>query len=129
MQETRGGSIELQKPSFNVPSGKRNRSEIRTIALIVKRYPIPVFAILGLVMGAILQLGFAEPDLARWVWYGTLIVGGAPIVWSTFRGMLHRQFASDVVAMLAIIAAILMDQAFAGVVVVLMQSGGEAIED
>ena len=31
--------------------------------------------------------------------------------------------------MLAIIAAILMDQAFAGVVVVLMQSGGEAIED
>ena len=42
--------------------------------------------------------------------------------------MLRGKFASDIIAMLAIIAAILLDQAFAGVIVVLMQSGGEAIE-
>jgi heavy metal translocating P-type ATPase len=42
--------------------------------------------------------------------------------------MLKGRFASDIVAMLAIIAAILLDQAFAGVVIVLMQSGGEAVE-
>lgn len=108
---------------------KSHRGYIRSTARLARRYPIPFFAITGLIVGAILQLAFAQPSLARWVWYGTLIVGGAPIVWSTFQGMLRKQFASDVVAMLAIIAAILMDQAFAGVVVVLMQSGGEAIED
>ncbi len=43
--------------------------------------------------------------------------------------MFQGKFASDVVAMLAIMAAVLMDQAFAGVIVVLMQSGGETIED
>ena len=43
-------------------------------------------------------------------------------------GMFHGRFASDIVAMLAIITAAIMDQAFAGAIVVLMQSGGEAIE-
>jgi heavy metal translocating P-type ATPase len=107
----------------------RETHSIISLAQIIRRYPIPFFAILGLTSGAILQLGFGDPSLARWVWYATLVIGGAPIVWGTFRGMLRKHFASDVVAMLAIIAAILMDQAFAGVVVVLMQSGGEAVED
>ncbi len=96
---------------------------------MARRYPIPVFAIAGLLAGTVLEFALAEPALARWVWYATLVIGGAPIVWGTLRGMLRGQFAADIVAMLAIIAAILMDQAFAGAVVVLMQSGGEAIED
>ncbi len=43
--------------------------------------------------------------------------------------MLHRRFASDIVALLAIVAAILMNNAFPGLVIVLMQSGGKALED
>src|SRR5579864_4406494 len=96
---------------------------------MIRRYPIPFFAILGLLVGIILQLPLSQPNIGSLAWYVTLVVGGIPIVWKTLRGMLHKQFAADVVAMLAIIAAILLDQAFAGVIVVLMQSGGEAIED
>lgn len=105
------------------------KSALRTYLRIARRYPIPTYSVIGLIAGAITQVAFSEPTVARWVWYATLIVGGAPIVWSTLGGMLRGHFAADVVAMLAIIAAILMDQAFAGTVVVLMQSGGEAIED
>ena len=43
--------------------------------------------------------------------------------------MLHRRFASDVVALLAIVVAILMNNAFPGLIIVLMQSGGKALED
>ena len=89
----------------------------------VRRYPIPFLAISGLALGGIFQLISLQPGTARLLWYGTLILGGAPIVYSTFRDMLRKHFASDVVAMLAIVAAVAMDQAFAGVVVVLMQSG------
>jgi heavy metal translocating P-type ATPase len=96
---------------------------------LARHYPIPIFALAGLLTGAILQFGFTDPVTASRVWLGTLVLGGAPIVLKTLRGMLRGQFAADVVAMLAIIAAVLMDQAFAGVVIVLMQSGGEAIED
>jgi heavy metal translocating P-type ATPase len=128
MQSTTDASTYQESPPTTGAVGKR-RLTSGSIGRIIRRYPIPFFAISGLVAGAILQLVINEPSLARWTWYGTLIIGGAPIVWSTFRGMLHKRFASDVVAMLAIIAAILMDQAFAGVIVVLMQSGGESIED
>ena len=105
------------------------KSTLKNSFRIARRYPIPTYSLIGLIAGAIFQIALSEPYLARWAWYATLIVGGAPIVWSTLGGMLRGHFAADVVAMLAIIAAILMDQAFAGTVVVLMQSGGEAIED
>ncbi len=58
----------------------------------------------------------------------TLILGGLPIVFQTAKGIFKGEFASDIVAMLAIITAVIMGQAFAGAVVVLMQSGGEALE-
>ena len=93
-----------------------------------RAYPIPVLALVGLLLGGIVFLVLRQPSTANWIWYATLIVGGLPLVWDTLRGMLRGKFASDIIAMLAIIAAILLDQAFAGVIVVLMQSGGEAIE-
>jgi heavy metal translocating P-type ATPase len=43
--------------------------------------------------------------------------------------MLHHRFASDIVALLAIVVAILMNDAFPGLVIVIMQSGGKALED
>ncbi len=95
----------------------------------LKAYPIPLFALLGLLSGAVAQWGFGRPDLGEGIWLATLAIGGAPLVWNTLRGMLRGQFASDVVAMLAIVAALVMDEPFAGVIVVLMQSGGEALEN
>jgi heavy metal translocating P-type ATPase len=70
-----------------------------------------------------------RPDGARWIWFGTLIIAGAPVVYRTSLGMLHGKFAADVVAMLAIVTAVLTDEAFAGVIVVLMQTGGEAVDN
>jgi heavy metal translocating P-type ATPase len=58
-----------------------------------------------------------------------LVIGGVPIVLETIKGILHGRFASDIVAMLAIITAILTNEAFPGVIIVIMQSGGKALED
>ena len=101
---------------------------LHRIWTFLKQYPIPVFALLGLVLGVVFRFGFHSNDISEKIWLATLIVGGVPIIYKTVKGMLHGQFASDIVAMLAIITAILTEQAFAGAVVVLMQSGGEAIE-
>jgi len=92
-------------------------------------YPIPIFAALGLLVGAVVRFAFHNPAIAEWIWYGTLAIGGLPIVYKTVKGMLKGEFASDVVAMLAIVTALFMGQAFAGAVIVLMQSGGEALEN
>lgn len=94
----------------------------------LKNYPIPVFALTGIFIGIFVRFGFGQPKYADWIWLFILVIGGAPIVYKTIKGMIKGQFASDVVAMLAIVTAAILDQAFAGAVVVLMQSGGEAIE-
>lgn len=77
-------------------------------------------AAIGLVLGLVLR--------SDAVFLGTLLVGGVPLVFQTLRGMVRGRFAADVVAMLAIVTAFLLGQYFAGAVIVLMQSGGEALE-
>jgi heavy metal translocating P-type ATPase len=99
------------------------------LAGMVRAYPLPVFALAGMLIGGVLALAFDGWGDARLVWYFTLIVGGAPVVIKTIRGILNRKFAADIVAMLAIVTAIATDEAFAGVVIVLMQTGGEAFDD
>ena len=99
------------------------------LLLFIRRYPIPIFAIVGLLIGTVSYLTSKTPGLAEWIWLTTLILGGAPIVWDTIRGMFRGHFASDIVAMLAIITAILANEALPGVVIVIMQSGGKALED
>jgi heavy metal translocating P-type ATPase len=99
------------------------------ILVFLKRYPIPVFALIGLVSGIICHWFINQPDLGHWIWLVTLIIGGTPIILATVRNMMHRHFAADIVAMLAIITAILSNEALPGVVIVIMQSGGKALED
>ncbi len=95
----------------------------------VRDNPIPFIALIGLALGALLRFGAGRSDLADVLWLATLVIGGAPVVYETIKGMLKGNFASDVVAMLAIITAVLTQEYFAGVIIVLMQSGGEALEN
>ena len=62
------------------------------------------------------------------VWSTGLALTGIPVVWHTLRGVAAGRFAADLVAMLAIVAALLLGEPLAGLIVVLMQTGGEALE-
>ncbi len=94
----------------------------------VKLYPLPAIVGGGLVAGVVAHLVFRTPGVAQWIFLATLLTGGGPLVLQTVRGMLRGRFASDIVAMLAIVTALLLGQYFAGAVIALMQSGGEALE-
>src|SRR6476661_4314220 len=94
----------------------------------LKSNPVPLVALVGVVGGAILRWPLANPEASDWVLLAALVVGGAPLVWHTLVNMARGHFASDVVATLAIVGAVVMDEPFAGLIVVLMQSGGEALD-
>jgi heavy metal translocating P-type ATPase len=94
----------------------------------LQRYPVAVLAATGLAAGLVIQFLFRDPVLARRVFFVTLALGGTPLVARTLWGMAHGRFAADVVAMLAIVGAVVFREPFAGAVIVLMQSGGEALE-
>lgn len=89
---------------------------------------LPLFALLFLAAGTACIL---IPGASEWrdhFWFAGLVLCGVPVAWRTAREMLKGNFASDVVAMLAIVGAIALGQPLAGLVVVLMQTGGEALE-
>ena len=53
---------------------------------------------------------------------------GTPLLVRTALGVVRGRFAADLVAALAVAAAMVLDQPFAGLIIVLMQTGGEALE-
>ncbi len=57
-----------------------------------------------------------------------LVLLGLPVITRTVRGMFWGHFASDIVATLAIVGAVVLQQPIAGLVIVLMQTGGELLE-
>lgn len=89
---------------------------------------LPAAAIIALAAGLIARLWPSGGALSRRIWMIGLIVTGAPVVLRSLREVFRGQFATDLVAMLAIIGSVALGQPFAGLVIVLMQSGGEALE-
>ncbi len=78
-------------------------------------------------------------DLGRWLsgrgltlaelpLVAMLALGGLPLVWSLLRGLCAGTFGSDLLAGISIVTSILLGEYLAGALVVLMLSGGEALE-
>lgn len=92
------------------------------------KYVVPAAALAVLVAGWILgRRGAAEAGAA--VWMAGLAVTGLPIVVRTAAGVVRGQLAADIVASLSIVGALVLQYPVAGLVIVLMQSGGEALEE
>lgn len=90
-------------------------------------------ALLATATLAVIATGLAfRPVSAIWaagIWLAGLVATGAPIVWRTILETRHGRWATDVVAMLAIVGAVVLREPLAGLVIVLMRSGGEALEE
>ena len=84
-------------------------------------------ALLGILVHLVLRLtaGDGWRDLPLWL---ALAWGGIPLVAGLVRKALRREFGSDLLAGISIVAATLLEEYLAGALVVLMLSGGEALE-
>ncbi|WP_309671813.1 heavy metal translocating P-type ATPase [Gemmatimonas sp.] len=89
---------------------------------------LPAAALVFLVAGTLTPVVASADPWRNRVWFAGLLLTGIPVAWRTFAGLLRGEFAADVVAMLAIAGSILLGQPLAGLVVVLMQTGGEALD-
>ncbi|HVJ68904.1 MAG TPA: heavy metal translocating P-type ATPase [Caulifigura sp.] len=90
-----------------------------------------LIAVFTLVMIAV-SLGMRVGGVsARWsdlpLW-AALVAGGGPLVVELMRGVLRGQFGADLLAGISIVVSILLGEYLAGAIVVLMLSGGEALE-
>jgi heavy metal translocating P-type ATPase len=83
----------------------------------------------GIVVHLALRRGSDTSPAARDLpLYIVLAAGGVPLVLSLALKLVRRQFGSDLLAGISIVAAVLLEEYLAGAIVVLMLSGGEALE-
>lgn len=88
---------------------------------------LPAVAVIVMVIGAALRVARLR-TAADLTWDAGLVFTGLPIVWTTLRNIGKGRLATDIVATLAIVGAVVLREPLAGLVIVLMQSGGEALE-
>jgi len=56
------------------------------------------------------------------------VLAGAPLLFDLLRKLVHREFGSDLIAGISVVSATLMHQYLVAAVVILMLSGGQALE-
>ncbi len=90
---------------------------------------IAILAITGILLHLVLRYLFTFPPVAwRIPLYITLIVGGVPLVLALSRKLLAREFGSDLLAGISIVASVFLGEYLVGCIVVLMLSGGATLE-
>lgn len=93
----------------------------------VKGYPVPFMAVTLMLMSLVFWLA-GRGDIANWILLAVALLGGLPLLWETLKQLFHREFGVDLIAILSIGGSIVLEQYLAGALVVLMMSGGEALE-
>jgi heavy metal translocating P-type ATPase len=105
--------------------------ETASESALAKRLPgiLAGIALLGIAAHLALRYAWhAEPRIANIPLIITLALGGSPLVWGLFLKVIKRQFGSDLLAGISIVTSLFLGEYLAGSVVVLMLSGGEALE-
>lgn len=94
-----------------------------------KQVSIAVLAIVSIVVHLVLRfvVRSTEPvtDAPLLV---ALVLGGVPLVFELLKKLLKREFGSDLLAGISIVTSMILGEYLAGTLVVLMLSGGEALE-
>lgn len=95
---------------------------------------IAALAVLGIALHVVLRLAAGSAE----TWQGlrvvdlplvvVLVLGGVPLVLELLGNLLRREFGSDLLAGISIVTSALLGEYLAGSMVVLMLSGGEALE-
>ena len=112
-----------QKPppgrSWNSPSGLWRR----------KNTVIAALSIAAILLHLALRFGFhTAPATCQIPLLATLALGGMPLLYDLLRKLLKREFGSDLLGGISIITSMLLGEYLAGSIIVLMLSGGEALE-
>ena len=91
---------------------------------------IALLAIAGIVLHLVLRFGFRATAATTQIPLLTVLaLGGIPLVYELLKKLLHREFGSDLLAGISIVTSVLLGEYLAGSIVVLMLSGGEALEN
>lgn len=92
-----------------------------------KHLAIAVLALVAMALHGLFWL-MSLDQLIDWPLWTAMLLGGAPLTWDLLKKVWAREFGADLLAGISIVTSVLLGEYLAGVLVVLMLSGGEALE-
>lgn len=133
-RETVLGSIEAQRPPQSyqprviTPVGSQ-KTRLHRPSAISTESAIAVAASAGILLHFVFRYGIHTTQTTTLIpLYITLVIGGTPLVFALARKLAAREFGSDLLAGISIVSAVLLGQYLVGAIIVLMLSGGTALE-
>jgi heavy metal translocating P-type ATPase len=112
-------------------SGTPTAATARFLAFLRRQQTVAItfLAIAAIAIHLVLRFAVAP---AEWIVSLPLLIclllGGTPLVWDLAAKAFRREFGSDLLGGISIVTSVLLDEYLAGVIIVLMLSGGEALE-
>src|SRR3989344_4280857 len=101
---------------------------MKKIIRFFRQYKQFGFVILTLILGAVLDITGYD-TAAHWVLGVSAIANTLPLVWGMWQDFRSGSYGLDVLAITAIVTSVLLKEYWAGIVIVLMLTGGQALED
>ncbi len=90
---------------------------------------IAVLSFAAILLHLMLRFGVgATPGAFRLPLLIMLVIGGLPMLYDLLLKLIKREFGSDLLGAISIVASVLLGEYLAGSIIVLMLSGGEALE-
>jgi heavy metal translocating P-type ATPase len=86
------------------------------------------FAVLAAILAGVLQL-LGQDTAVHWVLGAASLVAVIPLAMGMWEDFRHGSWGLDILALTAIIASVLLHQYWAAIIVVIMLTGGESLED
>ncbi|MGB9470278.1 MAG: heavy metal translocating P-type ATPase [Candidatus Acidiferrum sp.] len=102
----------------------------KPVSALSKETLIAGFTLVAILLHVILTYFFRTPILtSNLPLLAALLLGGVPMVWELLKRLVKREFGSDLLAGISIISAVVLHEYVVAAIVVLMLSGGKALED
>ena len=90
---------------------------------------IAALSLAAILLHAVLRFALhTAPATFRFPLLATLVLGGSPLLYDLLRKLWKRDFGSDLLGGISVITSVALGEYLAGSIIVLMLSGGEALE-
>ncbi len=101
---------------------------MRRVLRFLREYKLFSLAIFAILAGLILQFS-GHQTASHWLLGIVSAIEVLPLAWDMWQDIRSGRYGIDILAATAIVASVILGQYWAGIVVVLMLTGGEALED
>ncbi|MEI6533541.1 MAG: heavy metal translocating P-type ATPase [Candidatus Roizmanbacteria bacterium] len=107
----------------------KTRISRRFVKEIITTFAIPLFVLGGILLSLVATYILKSRELTILILIPVIISGSLKLIRDTYNSIIHKQFALDYIALLAITVGLLTGNFLVSAVIVLMLSGGTQLEE